>query len=214
MTTVSAGEVGSSDSARHIARTAARLFALRGFEATSVREIVEAAGVTKPTLYYHFGSKDGLAQALLHRPLTGLVETLHALAVAEGDPVERLAGIIEAHFAFCREEPDRARFYYAICIGPHASGLAVELMKHGPRLDEPIALAVEALTRAGVVAPERAADLLRACRGAITSTMMEFLYPCHDDEDPDLGPTRARRLVDDLLWGFAARGDGRPEGTR
>ena len=55
--------------ARHIARTAARLFAERGYDATSVREIVEAAGVAKPTLYYYFRSKEGLAQALLTVPL-------------------------------------------------------------------------------------------------------------------------------------------------
>ncbi len=50
-----------------ILRVAARLFATRGFEATSVREIVEAAGVTKPTLYYYFGSKEGLATGALDR---------------------------------------------------------------------------------------------------------------------------------------------------
>jgi AcrR family transcriptional regulator len=47
--------------ARQIARTAAKLFASRGYDATSIREIVEAAGVAKPTLYYYFGSKEGLA---------------------------------------------------------------------------------------------------------------------------------------------------------
>ena len=41
----------------------------RGYDATPVRAIVEAAGVTKPTLYYHFGSKEGLAQALDPVPL-------------------------------------------------------------------------------------------------------------------------------------------------
>jgi len=202
---VSSEEVGASDSARHVARTAARLFALRGYDATSVREIVEAAGVTKPTLYYHFGSKEGLAQALLHRPLTGLVEALRAIAGGGGDPVERLERLVAAHFAFCREEPDRARFYYAICIGPHASDLAAELMKYGPQLDAPIAAVVADLTAAAFVDAGRAGDLLRACRGMITATVMEFLYKVHDD-DLDLGPERARRLVGDLLWGFAVPG--------
>jgi AcrR family transcriptional regulator len=31
-----------------------------------VREIVQAAGVTKPVLYYHFGSKEGVAAAIMH----------------------------------------------------------------------------------------------------------------------------------------------------
>ncbi len=42
-----------------------RLFASRGYAATSIREIVEAAGVTKPVLYYHFQSKEGLYRAIL-----------------------------------------------------------------------------------------------------------------------------------------------------
>lgn len=48
-----------------ILRKAAELFAERGYDAVSVREIVEAAGITKPALYYHFGSKEGLAQAVV-----------------------------------------------------------------------------------------------------------------------------------------------------
>jgi AcrR family transcriptional regulator len=210
MTAVSPEEVGSSDAARHVARTAARLFATRGYDATSVREIVEAAGVTKPTLYYHFGSKEGLAQALLHRPLNGLVEALQAIAAGGGDPVEVLERIVLAHFEFCREEPDRARFYYAVCVGPHGSHLAGELMRFGPRLDGPIAAAIGGLTAAGVVAADRAADLLRACRGMISSTVLEFLYK--PEGDHDLGPALARRLVGDLLWGFAVPGhNGRGE---
>jgi AcrR family transcriptional regulator len=46
-----------NEMARHIARVAARLFAARGYDATPVRAIVEAAGVTKPTLYYHSAAR-------------------------------------------------------------------------------------------------------------------------------------------------------------
>src|SRR5690348_9592515 len=95
--------------ARDIARVAARLFATQGYEATPVRTIVEAAGVTKPTLYYHFGSKEGLAQALLTMPMAVLADGMRSILDARLDPVEALVRIVEAHFAFCREDPDRAR---------------------------------------------------------------------------------------------------------
>ena len=203
MNLVSDDKAGSSAVARHVARTAACLFARRGFDATSVREIVEAAGVTKPTLYYHFGSKEGLAQALLHRPLTGLVETLGAIAEGPGAPVELLERIVLAHFLFCREEPDRARFYYAVCVGPHATDLAAELMKYGPLLDASIAGVIGRITAEGLVAADRGGDLLRACRGMITSMVMGFLYKFDGEVELDLGPALARRLVGDLLWGFA-----------
>ncbi|NLY95020.1 MAG: TetR/AcrR family transcriptional regulator [Myxococcales bacterium] len=50
-----------------ILREATRLFAERGYAATSVREITMAAGCTKPALYYHFGGKEQLfLQAIRH----------------------------------------------------------------------------------------------------------------------------------------------------
>src|SRR3954467_14172062 len=96
--------------ARHIARVAAPLFPTQGYDATSVREIVEAAGISKPTLYYYFRSKEGLAQALLSVPLSNLAQTLRQIVTSVDDPIECLVQVLEAQYAFCREDPDRARF--------------------------------------------------------------------------------------------------------
>lgn len=54
-----------ADTRSAMLREAAALFAANGYDAVSVREIVAAAGVTKPALYYHFGSKEGVARALV-----------------------------------------------------------------------------------------------------------------------------------------------------
>ena len=45
--------------------TAIAIFAEKGYAGTSVREIVEQAGVSKPVLYYYFQSKEGLFLAIL-----------------------------------------------------------------------------------------------------------------------------------------------------
>src|SRR3712207_3122396 len=111
-------KVEQSEVARHIARVAARLFATQGYDATPVRAIVEAAGVTKPTLYYHFGSKEGLAQALLTVPMSGLDQGLRKILEEEADPIAMLERTFETHFAFCREDPDRSRFVFALFFGP------------------------------------------------------------------------------------------------
>jgi AcrR family transcriptional regulator len=50
---------------RKLLRVALKIFADRGYAGTAVQAIVDAARVTKPTLYYYFGSKAGLYQALL-----------------------------------------------------------------------------------------------------------------------------------------------------
>src|SRR5262245_39336465 len=127
MTTVSATKSELNPVARHIARAAARLFAERGYEATSVREIVEAAGVAKPTLYYYFRSKEGLAQALLTVPLSNLVSVLRGIVATVNDPIACLERVIEAQYEFCREDPDRGRFIYALLFGPLGTEVAGEL---------------------------------------------------------------------------------------
>ena len=53
---------------RELIRDAALdLFYAKGYDAVGVQEIVDRAGVTKPTLYYYFGSKIGLLRNLLER---------------------------------------------------------------------------------------------------------------------------------------------------
>jgi AcrR family transcriptional regulator len=64
---------GTSDTRESLIKQAARLFAERGYDAVSVREIVEAAGVTKPALYYYFGNKEGLARAVLDEMVVAAV---------------------------------------------------------------------------------------------------------------------------------------------
>ncbi|HZY31528.1 MAG TPA: helix-turn-helix domain-containing protein, partial [Candidatus Methylomirabilis sp.] len=48
-----------------ILRQSLQLFARKGYDATSVREICEAAGLAKPTLYHFFGSKEGVYRCLV-----------------------------------------------------------------------------------------------------------------------------------------------------
>ena len=49
---------------QNIITKALELFSLKGYEGVSVSELTEAAGITKPTLYYYFKSKEGLFDAV------------------------------------------------------------------------------------------------------------------------------------------------------
>jgi AcrR family transcriptional regulator len=189
--------------ARHIARAAARLFAERGYDATSVREIVEAAGVAKPTMYYYFRSKEGLAQALLHLPLSNLVETLRRIVTTVVDPVSCLEQVIEAQYAFCREDPDRGRFIYALLFGPMGSEVVGELEPFRDSLVSWTDSAVRRLAETGVVPRHRVEACATACRGLIVISTLDYLY-----RERPLGRDAAREHVHDLLEGFGV--DKRP----
>ncbi|GAA3441594.1 TetR/AcrR family transcriptional regulator [Planomonospora venezuelensis] len=69
---------------------ATRLFAERGFESTSVQEIVTAAGVTKGAMYHYFDSKDDLLHEIYARLLRMQMERLNHFAGAGGPVAERL----------------------------------------------------------------------------------------------------------------------------
>ncbi len=191
--------------ARHIARAAARLFASRGYDATSVREIVEAAGVTKPTLYYHFRSKEGLAHALVNDPMSRLVAEMRARLDAESDPVAALAGLLQAKLDFCYEDPDRARFFYALFFGPLATGLSADVTRFAEQMD---ALQDEGIARvraAGVVPADRAGFFRDALNGLCVVHTVDYLY-----RDRPITPDLARGLVDDLLDGCRAAVEAAP----
>jgi AcrR family transcriptional regulator len=69
---------------------ATRLFAERGFDRTSVQEIVEAAGVTKGALYHYFGSKDDLLHEVYARVLRMQTARLQEIAAGPEPVAERL----------------------------------------------------------------------------------------------------------------------------
>jgi AcrR family transcriptional regulator len=150
-----ASDRSSGEVATHIARVAARLFAERGYDATSVREIVEAAGVTKPTLYYHFASKQGLAEALLTNPMKQFIGTLRKIVDDEVVPFSILRSIFQTFLDFITQEPDRGRFLYALCFGPQNSSLREEMHQFGESIEGVTADCARRLAEAGVIESSR-----------------------------------------------------------
>ncbi|MER2597897.1 MAG: TetR/AcrR family transcriptional regulator [Caldilineales bacterium] len=62
--------------APHILQTATRLFISRGYHGLAMREIAEAAEVSKAALYYHFQDKEALFMAILYGALAQLREAI------------------------------------------------------------------------------------------------------------------------------------------
>jgi AcrR family transcriptional regulator len=75
-------------------------FAQQGFHATSMDEIAEAAGVTKPVLYQHFPSKRALYVELLEETGRQLLHSLAEASARAGSPRERVELGFRAYFEF------------------------------------------------------------------------------------------------------------------
>jgi AcrR family transcriptional regulator len=75
---------------RRLLSAATTLFAQKGFDRTSVQEIVAAAGVTKGAMYHYFDSKDDLLSEIYGRVLRLQTEQLEKVAATEAPVRDRL----------------------------------------------------------------------------------------------------------------------------
>lgn len=93
------------DNREMILSCALELFYERGYDAVGVQEIVEKAGVTKPTLYYYFGSKRGLLERLMEEHFTKLEEKLAAAAEHNARVPEILYRVARSFFDGATGDP-------------------------------------------------------------------------------------------------------------
>jgi AcrR family transcriptional regulator len=75
-----------------LVETALQLFSDKGFESTSVQDVVTTAGVTKGAMYHYFASKDDLLQEIYARVLRAQQERLDQFAQSEAPIAERVHG--------------------------------------------------------------------------------------------------------------------------
>lgn len=111
-----------------IERAAECLFADRGYAATRIEDIVEAAGVTKPILYRHFASKKELHLLLLERHRDALAAAaLDEYVAAGGTLEERLPPMIDAWFGYV----ERHRFAWRLLFADTTGDPEVQQLHRG-----------------------------------------------------------------------------------
>ncbi|WP_427005665.1 TetR/AcrR family transcriptional regulator [Pseudarthrobacter sp. H2] len=86
-------------------RAAAELLAASGGSAVSTRQITQLAGVTAPTLYHHFGDKEGLFDAVIAAGFEEFVADERDFAPS-GQPLEDIRRMWDNHVQFGLNQPE------------------------------------------------------------------------------------------------------------
>lgn len=195
-------ESGSGDTTKRgsIMDAAVRLFSERGYNGVSVREITEAAGITKPTLYYHFGSKQGLCEAIL----TSLFQEQRAreeqILRNYSSPIEQLRELARDAFRRGREQSHVVKFVTEFLLGPDAANM---LAKTDP---------VDLWKQSGLVRATRAAHAARMIRsdcshlliaGVLEGALNRYLLSYVHFGMPELTDDLADSIVSVILEGAA-----------
>ena len=90
----------SADTRRKVLDAAIEVFAAKGYSGASVNELLAATGLSKPTLYYYFGSKEGLFRAILDFAYDESHRLMTARAGEANSPEESMVAAVQGMFAF------------------------------------------------------------------------------------------------------------------
>ena len=98
-----------SGAKERILETAIRLFARKGYAATSLRELTSEAGANLSMVNYYFGSKQGVLEALFDRFTGNVLEMLGEMNALEGPFEERFRACVRRIVGILRADPDLTR---------------------------------------------------------------------------------------------------------
>ena len=107
---------------RQILDAALVVFAERGFQNASMDAVAERVGVTKPVVYTHFGSKEGLLLACLAQARAELLAVTTAASAAADRPEEALRQGTLAFFRYVENRPA----WSLMCAESTVAGEALE----------------------------------------------------------------------------------------
>jgi AcrR family transcriptional regulator len=92
---------------------AVQLFSHGGYRETSLQEIADKLGITRPLFYYYFETKEELLWRIIGHLGDHLLENARPIAASELSPTEKLPQIISAHVEALLDNVDAFRIYFA-----------------------------------------------------------------------------------------------------
>jgi AcrR family transcriptional regulator len=169
-------------------------FAVGGYHETSMEEIAEAAGVTKPVIYQHFNSKQDLFLELLESEGRDLRSEVETRAAAETQPYHQVLAGFRAYFEFVCKRTSA----FQLLFGSGAR-LTDEFAESVRRLEEAIAGVIARFIEADIEDEHR--DLLGHAIVGLAEVAGRRWVAEHapDRLDPAEADRMATRLAD-LVW--------------
>ncbi len=174
------------------------LFTVKGYAATTVREIVAAAGVSKPALYYYFGSKEGIYLALMNNTYDIFKDLTSHLTAYRGNTREQVVHFCTGIFDGFMVHIDVVRIIYSIYFGPPQGAPPFPYDRYFNEMLEIIRGMVHDGINSGELRKVNESDAAWVVMSGLNSVMEEQL--CHDD--PRIDRDGLVRMIDLIFNGF------------
>ena len=184
---------------QELTRTAARLFAERGYHGTSLADVAEAVGIQKASIYHHIETKEDLLWEVAWAGAQGFHAGLDAVGDA-GTATERLRGVLRAHLGLVAEQLDVATVFtreWRSLGGERLERFRAERRRYEERIRE--------LFREGVDAGELRTDLDVSAAALLFLSAANWAYTwLRPGTDTDLVADQFCAVLFDGMRGAAA----------
>lgn len=181
-----------------IEREAIALFSEKGYDATSMREIAGAAGVTKPVLYYYFDNKENLCHHVISSGLDDFLQRLQSACEEEAEGIfEQLVRVVDIFFDSCEGEADFMRLFYALSFGPDRKKFSYDFHSFDREMFRMLSGLMRRASETGIIRSGKEEAAVYYLEGIINTYIMLYI-----DGDGELQPELARTIVTDMVKGL------------
>ncbi len=178
--------------------TAARIFAEKGFEATSMREIAEACSVTKPALYYYFPDKNHLFVEIIKTVGDYSFQYLTEIEKSEINPIDKLKKIAINQFTGIQKHSEVTRFLINVAMHKMPSGVNVSFFDVMQKNETILLRIIQDAIDKAYFRPDTDARVLLSCLiGGLNNFLMRYLKKGVNE----LTQENANKIVDTLVEG-------------
>jgi len=168
------------------------VFTTKGYHAAAMDDIADVAGVSKPVLYQHFGSKLELYLDLLDLSCDRLVEVVQEALASTEDNGDRVVATMSAFYEFVANSSGEFRFVFESDLTGDG-----EVQKRLWRVNNEIADAIAAVISEDTALPPEQAKLLGISLVGIAQVSARYWVSAGPEK---ISLEDAKQLVSSLSW--------------
>ena len=180
-------------------KSALKIFSQKGFASASIREIAEDSRTTLPSIYYHFGNKEGLYQALMREHFS-VFESLMKEFKQTGSAREKIKSFISSLYLYTVENVEFVRLMRIVSYGPPESAPPSDFGPYRRKFQDFLTAKIMDGIKSGEFRPGNVDDMTWVIHGTVQAAAEEICFSLSGG----FNQKRLERVLDIILDGFSA----------